>query len=212
MSPLSPCPIGPSTHAMHAGEVWACMRSRPEKPACLPARPPTSFLLVAWRLVSYPLSRVGLCPEMGARIRGCEGRRGLRLPSSYFRSQRAIKAAPLPIAHCLGNCPHCPVPVCPLPCFTRVGSRAQQKSKIAIWLCWLWLEPFRRSIVRPRSARQSGVPQEPYPTLLKTVSGPGMGGALVHCVWEVTPALPELARSHLCGLRRYMYAQCSPRT
>lgn len=179
------------------------MHAIPDGEACVPARPTAHKFFVScmeFVLVSYPLSRVGLCPEMGERIRGCEGRRGLRLPSSYFRSQRTIKAAPIA---------HCPLPRqlptarLPVALFHPGGIAGAAKIKNRNLALMIWLEPFRRSIVHPRSARQSGVPQEPYPTLLKTVSGPGMGGVPVHCVWEGTPVLPELARSHLCGLRRY---------
>jgi hypothetical protein len=147
--PMSQCPIDP---CKHAGEVRACMRSRPEKAACSPDRPQVFGLQV--RLVALCLARVGLCPEMGARIRGCAKGAPRVSPAILFRSQHAIKAAPslrpsyLPIARPIAHCPYtfAVPPFCPLSRFIWVGSRAQQKSELAIWL---WLELHGSSTVSP---------------------------------------------------------------
>ncbi|KAH6853410.1 hypothetical protein B0I37DRAFT_5954 [Chaetomium sp. MPI-CAGE-AT-0009] len=123
-----------------------------------------------------------------------KGAAGFALPYEYFVHHPISDPTTCRVTHC-------PSPVSPLPRFSRVGSRAQQKLQ-----CFSGsTDPFGTTLVhvRPRSARParlSGVPQEPYPMLLKTVSGPGMGGVPV-CGRTPAPGLVPPLRAATVHVR-----------
>ena len=191
--PMSPCPIDP---CKHAGEVRACMRSRPEKPACLPARPTAHRFSVCngVSLVGCPLSLAwDSAPKW---VRGSEDvRKGAAGFACHPISEPTCnQSQSTPRYFALRT--HCPLPTAPLSS-ARPFSRSSPFARCPVSAGW---DLGRSKKIRTRNLALAGTPwfvhgqpaslgspQEPYPTLLKTVSGPGMGGVPVQCVGG-TPA------------------------